>query len=167
MKGRWIDVTVRENISYNFARFILQGTSEEVSARLTEKEQAVYQGMRRYRLLELNMDSSLTAQVTWTPMMTRGVGDDKLECKQCGIRRSKTTISGVEGSDGICGICASSKTPNAMIPREWKDEGDSESCWVECSVTTCRAQYVVVNVAGLRVRLAFFSISRFCTDLLS
>jgi len=157
IKGHWIDATVPENISYEFARFILQGTPEEVSARLTEKEQAVYQGMRRYRLLELNMDSSLTAQVAWTPTKTRGVGDDKVECKKCGIKRSKTMISGVEGSEGVCGICTSEETPKEMVALDWKDEGDDESCWVECSVKTCRAQYVVVNVAGLRVCSAFFA----------
>ncbi|KDQ17823.1 hypothetical protein BOTBODRAFT_171538 [Botryobasidium botryosum FD-172 SS1] len=143
VKGTWLKVEVPENISYDCAKLLLQ-TPPGVA--LTEEERNTYQEMREYKLLELNLDSKLQAMVPWTPDKSRGVGDRKVVCEKCKIKRSTTMMS--SDKVGLCGICADS----TMNPVEWPASGVLESCWVECSVKTCRAQYVVENVAGLRVR---------------
>ena len=53
---------------------------------LNEEEKAVYAAMRRYRLIELNMGSTLIVKVPWTPEKTKEVGDVKVKCRSCGIR---------------------------------------------------------------------------------
>ncbi len=100
----------------------------------------------------------IQAKIPWTPMKTRGVGDRKRMCDGCGIRRSETMMHQVgtyvlqnnTTDDGKrCGMCVDSDTKD---PQDWKDRGDIESCWVECSERWCRAQYVIEDEEGLRVR---------------
>jgi hypothetical protein len=147
-KGKWLDVEVPENISYDCGKFLLQAPKDIV---LTDGERKVYEDMRTYRLVELNLDSSLTAVVPWTPEKTREVGDRKVECEKCKIKRSVTMMS--SDVKGLCGICAiPDEGEDAMKAEDYQNHGEVESCWVECSVRTCRAQYVVENVAGLRVK---------------
>jgi hypothetical protein len=83
LKGTWINMEVPENISYECARFLLSAPEGVV---LNEEEKAVYAAMRRYRLIELNMGSTLTVKVPWTPEKTKEVGDVKIKCWSCGIR---------------------------------------------------------------------------------
>jgi hypothetical protein len=144
-KGKWLDVDIPENISYDCARF-LQSAPQGVT--LTEEERKVYEDMKIYRLVELNLDSSLVARVPWTPEKTRGVGDRKYECAKCKVFRSITAMSSER--HGYCGMCVD----DDMDPKQFPDRGAEESCWVECSTKTCRAQYVVDNVTALNVRLA-------------
>ncbi|KAG8918376.1 hypothetical protein FRC01_001897, partial [Tulasnella sp. 417] len=70
-KGSWIDIDVPENISYEFGRFVLQGTPNDLAVRLTDEERAFYEGMRKYKLLELNLKAELTASTGWTPSKSR------------------------------------------------------------------------------------------------
>ena len=52
--------------------------------------------------------------------------------------------------DGMrCGMCVDSETKD---PKDWPDRGEIQSCWVECSERWCRAQYVIEDEEGLRVR---------------
>ena len=135
-KGKWLDVEVPENISYECARFLLQ-VPDDIA--LTDEEKDVYRSMRTYRLTELNLDSSLLAKLPWTPEKTRGVGDRKIPCEKCKIKRSISMMS--EEHKGLCGYC--SLPEGDVDAANFPDNGEEESCWVECSVRTCRAQYVV------------------------
>jgi hypothetical protein len=83
LKGTWLDLEVPENISFECARLLLSAPAGVV---LTGEETKVYQFMRRYKLIELNLDSSIQVSVPWTPEKTRGVGDMKIQCKKCLIR---------------------------------------------------------------------------------
>jgi hypothetical protein len=83
VKGTWIDLEVPENLSFDCARFLLSAPEGVV---LTDQEQKIYSAMRRYKLIELNLESTMNVEVPWTPEKTREVGDYKIECQQCHIR---------------------------------------------------------------------------------
>lgn len=53
---------------------------------MTEEEKRTYESMRRYKLIELNLDSKIEVKVPWTPTKTRDVGDRKIQCNKCLIR---------------------------------------------------------------------------------
>jgi hypothetical protein len=82
-KGKWINMEVPENISFDCARFLL---SVPEGVALTKKEKAVYESMRRYKLIELNLDTPIVVNVPWTPAKTRGSGDVKVRCQKCLIK---------------------------------------------------------------------------------
>jgi hypothetical protein len=100
MKGTWLNVDIPENISYQCAK-LLTGLSSGVA--LNEEEEAVYRGMQRYRLIELNMEPQLEAQVPWTPEKTCDVGDFQVQCTGCNKKRSITIMSDTED---VCGFCS-------------------------------------------------------------
>ena len=53
---------------------------------MADDERVFYESMRRYKLIEANLDSTLRVEVPWTPDKTRNIGDLKVLCKRCGIR---------------------------------------------------------------------------------
>lgn len=63
-KGTWIDLDIPENISFDCAKLLLSAPKGAV---LTDKEARIYEAMRRYKLIELNLDSSISVTVPWTP----------------------------------------------------------------------------------------------------
>ncbi|KAJ7765271.1 hypothetical protein B0H16DRAFT_415398 [Mycena metata] len=146
-KGTWLNLDVPENISFDCARFLLSAPADLV---LTSTEKGVYEAMRRYRLIELNLDAPVEVHVPWTPQKTRGPGDVKVQCKRCLIHRSVTIMS--HKYNNVCGMCVSSRLSPAMVSKNFPGVTEQDSCWVECSTQDCRAQYVVENVAGLQIR---------------
>ncbi|CAK5262092.1 unnamed protein product [Mycena citricolor] len=140
-KGKWLDLEVPENISFDCARLLLSAPEGIV---LTRQEKRVYEMMRRYRLIEANLDAPVQVKVPWAPAKTRGCGDMKVRCKMCSKFRSVTIMC--HDRNNVCGHCSFGDGDSYL---EYSDE---ESCWVECSSMKCRAQYVVDNVAGLRIR---------------
>ncbi|KAJ7136564.1 hypothetical protein C8R44DRAFT_695487 [Mycena epipterygia] len=145
-KGTWLDLEIPENISFDCARFLLSAPTGVV---LTKREKQVYEAMRRYKLIELNLDAPVVVRVPWRPKKTRGPGDVKVQCRKCLIRRSITIMSNY---DDVCGICVSNNLSLAEIREKFPEVDEAESCWVECSTKKCRAQYVVENVPGLKIR---------------
>ncbi|KAJ7825130.1 hypothetical protein B0H14DRAFT_3727106 [Mycena olivaceomarginata] len=105
-----------------------------------------------YRLIELNLDAPVGVRVPWTPRKTRGPGDVKVQCTTCLVRRSVTAMSH-ERAD-VCGFCATARLTGYRgdVAKDFPGVEETESCWVECSSSTCRAQYVVENVPGLKIR---------------
>jgi hypothetical protein len=83
-KGKWLDMKVPENISFDCARLLLSAPDSNVV--LTPPERRVYAAMRRYQLIELNLDVPLVVKVPWSPEKTRGPGDVKIQCRKCGVR---------------------------------------------------------------------------------
>lgn len=157
-QGTWLNIEIPENLSYECAKLLLKGSVPDVA--LTEEERNVYTGMRRYRLIELNLKASLTASIPWTPEKTGGVGDRQLVCKKCSKRRSVTIMA----PNNTCGFCAYEQGRLDAIAnhvkgaKDWPvvhDEpelSEDKVRWVECGVSTCRAQYVVLNPHQLNVR---------------
>ncbi|KAF7325565.1 RING-type domain-containing protein [Mycena kentingensis (nom. inval.)] len=97
-----------------------------------------------------NLDAPVEVKMPWTPQKTRGPGDVKVECKKCGVCRSVTIMSHIHGD--LCGFCASSDLSARKIAELYPEVDVADSCWVECSTKTCRAQYVVEQVAALKIR---------------
>ncbi|KAJ7185276.1 hypothetical protein C8R46DRAFT_1185063 [Mycena filopes] len=148
VKGKWLDLEIPENISFDCARFLLSAPADVV---LTAGEKRVYEAMRRYKLIELNLDAPVEVHVPWTPEKTRGPGDVKVQCKRCLIRRSVTIMS--DKDKNLCGICATTGPLSpAAVSEQYPGVTEDDSCWVECSTKECRAQYVVEGVANLRIR---------------
>ncbi|KAJ7761206.1 hypothetical protein DFH07DRAFT_815739 [Mycena maculata] len=146
-KGKWLDLDVPENISFDCARFLVSAPEGVV---LTKRERQVYEAMRRYKLLELNLDAVLVVKVPWTPSKTRGPGDMKAECKKCLIRRSITIMSNQRRD--VCGFCVTGELAPTRVAARYPGVDEGESCWVECSTKECRAQYVVEDVPALKIR---------------
>jgi hypothetical protein len=99
LKGTWLNTEIPENLSYECAKLLI-GLPSGVA--LNDDEEAAYRGMRRYRLIELNMEPQLEAQVPWTPEKTREVGDVQIQCNKCNKKRSITIMSETED---VCGLC--------------------------------------------------------------
>ncbi|KAJ7637778.1 hypothetical protein B0H17DRAFT_995100 [Mycena rosella] len=147
VKGKWLNMEIPENISFDCARFLLSAPEGVV---LTKREKQVYEAMRRYKLIELNLDAPLAVKVPWTPEKTRGPGDVKAQCKRCLVWRSITIMSHDHGN--ICGLCLNGALSSTKLADQFPGVPEGESCWVECSKRVCRAQYVIENVAGLKIR---------------
>ncbi|KZV91550.1 hypothetical protein EXIGLDRAFT_648141 [Exidia glandulosa HHB12029] len=145
-KGTWLDLEHPETLSWECASFLLNAPDPNLC--LTSDERKTYEGMRRYRLLELNLDATLDATVPWTPEKASGVGDVKVPCALCGVKRSTTMMS--NDLRGVCGLCVDNN--RAVDVEEYPEADAMESCWVECAVRTCRAQYVVEKPSALNVR---------------
>ncbi|KAF7345337.1 RING-type domain-containing protein [Mycena sanguinolenta] len=146
-KGKWLDLEVPENISFDCARFLLSAPEGVV---LTARERRVYKAMRRYKLIELNLDAPIGVSGPWTPQKMRGPGDVKIQCTRCSVRRSVTIMSHQHAN--VCGLCLRGDLPPSTLKEKFPGVEEAESCWVECSSTNCRAQYVVENVPALKIR---------------
>jgi hypothetical protein len=83
LKGTWINLEIPENVSFECAKFLLSAPDGLV---LSAEEKKTYKAMRRYRLIELNMQSNMTVKLGWTPEKNTGVGDVKVECSSCRIK---------------------------------------------------------------------------------
>lgn len=119
-KGKWLDMEIPENISFDCARFLLSAPEGVV---LDKRERNIYEAMRRYKLIELNLDAPLIVKIPWTPSQTRGPGDVQVQCIKCLVRcfgsidpilhgltllyRRSITIMSHEHVD-LCGLCVTS-----------------------------------------------------------
>ncbi|KKK14875.1 hypothetical protein ARAM_002828 [Aspergillus rambellii] len=121
---------------------------------LNDKDILLFKQLVAFKTLEYNLDTPLIARVAWTPDKSVSTIGPLVTCQKCQYPRSVTIM----GPDGQCGIClAQFQTPeeyetavNAQVARGITAE--SKATWVECAITSCRAQYVVYNVEDLRVR---------------
>ncbi|KAF7359799.1 RING-type domain-containing protein [Mycena venus] len=145
-KGKWLDMQIPENISFDCARFLLSAPKGVV---LTTREKQVYEAMRRYQLIELNLDAPIVVNVPWTPRKTRGPGDVKVQCKRCLVRRSITIMS--HQVPDVCGLCLTGGLSPSKVATQYPEIDGEDSCWVECSKKSCRAQYVLEDVVGLKI----------------
>ncbi|KAL2755479.1 hypothetical protein ACRALDRAFT_1094162 [Sodiomyces alcalophilus JCM 7366] len=131
---------------------------------LAPSDQKLFQTLVDYKMLELNLNTTLHARIGWTPSKTKVPLGPFVICKTCRLPRSVTVM----GSEGRCGLChpgscdcaACMRTPdfeerlhNNVGPQ---DSETTEATWVECVNTPCRAQYVVYNPSQLRVRAKCF-----------
>ena len=129
----------------------------ETRTLLLSRDRNLFERLVSYKMLELNLGTTLTAQVGWTPKKSKASLGPNMICKSCEFPRSVTIM----GEDGNCGFClcfwsdwASEEERLENIDRHVTID-DTESTmvtWVECSVRTCRAQYVVYCVENLDVR---------------
>lgn len=164
-RNRWNDIEVPENWSVSCLSLLLdadqlyrqrqQDLEKKSSGLLKDNDRALFERLVAFKMLEHNLDSTLTAQVGWTPEKTSVPIGPVVVCRACQFPRSVTIM----GRSGKCGHClhtsyASSEVREKCInSRVSKEDGElTPATWVECSVRTCRAQYVVYNLEALNVR---------------
>ncbi|CAM6121807.1 unnamed protein product [Calypogeia fissa] len=106
-------------------------------------------------MLELNLNTTLIAKVGWKPEKALMPIGPQILCTSCQCPRSVTMM----GADGKCGLCIATDY-ESQEQRQERIEGrvaktnneTTEISWVECSVRTCRAQYVLYHPDMLCVR---------------
>jgi hypothetical protein len=129
--------------------------SGSVTGLLVENDRALFERLVDYKMLELNMKTTLTAKVGWKPDKTSMPIGPVVMCDVCAYPRSVTMM----GSGNTCGICEWDSYASSEEQKAWTDSGvskddteTSSATWVECSVASCHAQYIVYHAAELRVR---------------
>ncbi|KAK2756200.1 hypothetical protein FQN54_005608 [Arachnomyces sp. PD_36] len=132
-----------------------QDSGMKPSTLLKESDRELFQSLCKFRMLELNLDSTLTARVGWTPEKTLTSIGPLVTCRSCKYPRSVTIM----GKNQKCGVCIA---PDYKSPKEaercsrigvsMEDNESTQATWVECGIRSCRAQYVVYNVDDLNVR---------------
>ncbi|KAI8305611.1 hypothetical protein K4K61_005171 [Colletotrichum sp. SAR11_59] len=126
---------------------------------LSEGDRQLFKTLVDYKLLELNLNTTLQAKVGWHPEKSKVALGPVVICKSCSFPRSVTIM----GRDGVCGLCPQKCSCNICQPFEDEklrretnvradDNEKTEGTWVECFTPTCRAQYVVYNPDALNVR---------------
>ncbi|KAK3377028.1 hypothetical protein B0T24DRAFT_574141 [Lasiosphaeria ovina] len=144
--GRWNDPTSPETFNMHCLTLLLDAdqqhrdgtTTSDRQGILQAGERALFQALVNYKLLELNLDTALTATVGWTPDRTKLPPGPTVQCTRCHLPRSVTVMA----DGGVCGLCAFGFTA----------ESSDVVAWVECSAAHCRAQYTLYLPARLRVR---------------
>ncbi|KAE8317126.1 hypothetical protein BDV41DRAFT_526817 [Aspergillus transmontanensis] len=113
---------------------------------LKPSDRELFEKLIAYRFLELNLHTTVTAQIAWRPEKTTLPIGPLVTCRTCQYPRSVTMM----GRDEQCGMCLSGFPEAYGATKE--DTEQTPMTWVECYTPTCRAQYVVYDVGELRVR---------------
>ncbi|KAK3905164.1 hypothetical protein C8A05DRAFT_31038 [Staphylotrichum tortipilum] len=131
--------------------------AEAVEPILKPADRELFQALVNYKLLEMNMDTSLDATLGWTPDKNKASLGPVAVCKTCEFPRSVTIMA----PDGVCGLCATpcrceSKEAHQLMLDGGVSKTDSPATslvtWTECFQADCRAQYVVYHPGKLNVR---------------
>ncbi|KAK5996603.1 Putative ariadne-like RING finger-like protein [Cladobotryum mycophilum] len=129
---------------------------------LNERDRDVFRSLVDYKMLELNLETTLQAKIGWSPDKDKVPLGPVVICKKCELPRSVTIMA----SGGVCGLCeVETTTCPCLVCRKAEDHEErlkknvsadhnetSTAYWVECGQTACRAQYVVYNPDALNVR---------------
>jgi hypothetical protein len=165
-KKKWNDIEVPETWNVNCLSLILDADkmyrnkhrgsqdAEAAEGLLLAGDRALFERLVDYKMLELNLRTTLTAEVGWTPSRNTLILGPVVMCKVCEYPRSVTIMA----QDNVCGMClceyetaeSAEKAKSNRVSKS--DTESSKAVWYECSMQTCRAQYVVYNVEHLNVR---------------
>ncbi|KZM18854.1 zinc ion binding [Ascochyta rabiei] len=105
-----------------------------------------------------NLTTKLTAELGWTPRKTQVSLGPLVMCRRCKFPRSITIMA--ERSGGKFGICIEALEFDTVQHRDrairtnvtMTDTASTKIAWAECSIRTCRAQYVCYKIVDLNVR---------------
>lgn len=124
---------------------------------LLTMDRRLFERLIVYHHTGTNLLTTLTAQIGWTPQKTQAPLGPAVVCRGCKFPRSITIMA--EQSGGRCGLCirASWQSPehkerSLRTSVTTEHNSTTKIAWVECSIATCRAQYVCYNTADLNVR---------------
>ncbi|KAK4098016.1 hypothetical protein N658DRAFT_561402 [Parathielavia hyrcaniae] len=164
-RDKWNTLDIPETWNTNCLSLLLEADKKHQQATadaqpgqtlLKAEDRSLFETLVSYRLLEMNLDTTLEAKLGWTPDKNKIPVGPLVVCKSCQFPRSVTIMA----DDGVCGMCvAPCECENkethdghlgACVSR--KDESTTLAAWVECSMTDCRAQYVVYHTGKLNVR---------------
>ncbi|KAH7317108.1 hypothetical protein B0I35DRAFT_267483 [Stachybotrys elegans] len=126
---------------------------------LREADRSLFRTLVDYKMLELNLLTTLSARVGWTPDKSMVALGPVAVCSRCKFPRSVTVMT----DEQICGLCARSCSCPVCTASGIQDinkwllvnvseahDERTEVCWVECSRKACRAQYVVYHPKNLK-----------------
>ncbi|KAI1880523.1 hypothetical protein JX265_000763 [Neoarthrinium moseri] len=171
-KNNWNNLEIPETWNTNCLALILDADNDfearrhagavsadlpEDAALLSDNDRRLFETLVDYSMLKANINTTLTAKVGWRPDKSKVPIGPLAICKTCRFPRSVTVMA----PGGVCGLCISPADEfihgrtkaQAILLNVSKDQSESvEATWVECSTSTCRAQYIVYDVEGLRVR---------------
>ncbi|KAK0744392.1 hypothetical protein B0T21DRAFT_407501 [Apiosordaria backusii] len=156
MKDNWNTLDIPETWNTNCLNLLLDANKKRPHAVLNKKDADLFEGLVSYKLLEMNLTTSIPVKVGWTPQKTRAHMGPVAVCKSCEFPRSVTIM----GKEGICGLCHNAKVDadkeraHRMVHENVSknDNPLTEISWVECSMNDCRAQYVLYFPNQLNVR---------------
>ncbi|KAF3479921.1 uncharacterized protein GIQ15_06897 [Arthroderma uncinatum] len=128
-------------------------SSKKPATLLKPSDRELFEQLIAYRMLEVNLQSTLTARIGWTPEKTMAPMGPTVACRSCKYPRSVSVMD----RNSKCGLCVFSSQNEGYqkiidIGVSKEDGPETLATWVECCVQTCRAQYVVYDVDSLRVR---------------
>jgi hypothetical protein len=169
-RDKWNNIDVPENWNASCLALLLDANEEHQKqatnmdsivvgghSLLLNHDRALFARLLTYQLTGKNLLTTLTAKVGWTPNKTEVAIGPLVVCRSCKSPRSVTIM--VEKSGGRCGLCvADDWTDNNHKQRaitahvSAEDTEATSIAWIECSVRTCRAQYVCYNPGDLNVR---------------
>ncbi|KAJ8112497.1 hypothetical protein OPT61_g5149 [Boeremia exigua] len=168
-RDRWNDLEIPETWNSSCLGLLLDADAEyskqlELSEGRSGKEELLLRDDRElfdrlvtYHHTGTNLLTTLTAEVGWKPTKTHSPIGPVVMCRGCKLPRSITIMA--ERSGGRCGLCMKlswdsveykERAMKASVTPE--DTESTKIAWVECSIQTCRAQYVCYNPADLNVR---------------
>ncbi|KAM0818376.1 hypothetical protein AB5N19_04186 [Seiridium cardinale] len=171
-KNNWNNLEIPETWNANCLALILDADKDfearrhagsisadlpENCAFLTQEDRRLFETLADYGMLKANINTTLTAKVGWRPEKSKVPIGPISVCTACQFPRSVTIMA----PHGICGMCISpeslfecgrSKADTIALNVAQNDSESVEATWVECSVPACRAQYILYDVDGLRVR---------------
>ncbi|KAF2730516.1 hypothetical protein EJ04DRAFT_444934 [Polyplosphaeria fusca] len=162
-RDRWNNLEVPETWNSSCLGLLLDADAEYRKQShveqgvLLDSDRRLFSSLVAYKLAEANLLTTLTAQVGWTPSKTQMPVGPVVTCRGCNYPRSITIMA--EKTRGKCGLCvvtnwtdAAHKTraQNAHVTKDANET--SRTTWIECSVRTCRAQYVCYNPEDMNVR---------------
>ncbi|KAK0616983.1 hypothetical protein B0T14DRAFT_524120 [Immersiella caudata] len=169
-KGKWATLDIPETWNTSCLGLLLEAdekirtkrsSGDEARDILNQSDRQLFKTLVEYKMLEFNLQTTLTARIGWTPDRAKMPIGPVVVCKQCEYPRSVTIMS----KNGICGMCepetyARHKDEEKDAVRQQlthghvsKDDSDTTpATWVECAMTHCRAQYIVYFVEHLNVR---------------
>ncbi|KAK1765232.1 hypothetical protein QBC33DRAFT_544957 [Phialemonium atrogriseum] len=169
--NKWNTLDIPETWNTNCLALILDAddsyearVKEGITARpspeaglLTLEDRRLFKTLVDYKMLEMNLETTLTAKVGWRPEKTKVSMGPTTICRVCHYPRSVTMM----GTGGVCGFCdegvCSCPSPEEHEERvhgnvSKTDDEATKISWVECTVTSCRAQYAVYHQDKLQVR---------------
>lgn len=123
------------------------------SSLLLPADRDLFTRLIAHKLVEKNFQTTLVADISWTPAKTQLPIGHVVKCSRCKHPRSVTIMATRSG--GQCGLCVASDYRDAaqkerMLRSNITDTGGLS--WIECGMRACRAQYVCYNPGDLRVR---------------
>ncbi|KAK6073351.1 dihydroxyacid dehydratase [Seiridium cupressi] len=171
-KNNWNNLEIPETWNANCLTLILDADKDfearrhagsisadlpENCAFLTQEDRRLFETLVDYGMLKANINTTLTAKVGWRPEKSKVPIGPISVCTACQFPRSVTMMA----PHGICGMCicpeslfthGRSKADTIALNVAQNDSESVDATWVECSVSACRAQYILYDVDSLRVR---------------
>lgn len=164
-RDKWNNLEVPETWNASCLSLLLDADAEyrkqlefdDDNGLLLSKDKELFSSLVRYHHTGKNLLTTLVVKVGWTPEKTQIPIGPIAICRGCKMPRSVTIMA--EKCGGLCGLCLKFEDAEKELKQRKlstnvtkEDTEQTKAAWLECSVRTCRAQYVCYNVQDLQAR---------------